>query len=238
MTDLLEQRVRTSRKRLRAVNSDGRVAPPYLSYEQFLDWADEDTLAEWVDGRVEMTSPASNKHQIISGVLDNILWQYVEFKDLGIVRTGPFQMKNRNGREPDLLFLAKEHLDRLKEVFLDGPADLVVEIVSPESRKRDRVTKLAEYQAAKIPEYWLINPLKNETAFYQLDANDQYQVQAFDSEGKYHSRVLDGFWLRPAWFWQPRLPSVQTVLLQIGGQDYLRYFLDQARNEGLTPPDA
>ena len=185
-----------------------------------------------------MTSPASNKHQDILGLLEAVLRPFVEFKDLGIVRTGPFQMKNRNGREPDLLFLAKEHLDRLKEVFLDGPADLVVEIVSPESRKRDRVTKLAEYQAAKIPEYWLINPLKSEAIFYQLDANQQYQAQTLDSEGKYHSQVLDGFWLRPAWFWQPRLPMIQTVLLQIGGDAYVRYLLDQIQNEGLTPPDA
>jgi len=147
-------------------------------------------------------------------------------------------MKNGNGREPEVFFLANEHLHRLKEVFLEGPADLVVEIVSPESRKRDLITKLAEYQAAKIPEYWLINPLKSEVRLYHLDPHGKYQQQALDSEGKYHSQVLQGFWLRSTWFWQPRLPAVQTALLQIGGQDYMRYFLDQARNEGMTPPDA
>ena len=157
---------------------------------------------------------------------------------MGVIRAGPFQMKNGNGREPEVFFLANEHLHRLKEVFLEGPADLVVEIVSPESRKRDLITKLAEYQAAKIPEYWLINPLKSEVRLYHLDPHGKYQQQALDSEGKYHSQVLQGFWLRSTWFWQPRLPAVQTALLQIGGQDYMRYFLDQARNEGMTPPDA
>ena len=46
-------------------------ARPKMTYEEFLAWADEDTLAEWVDGEVVMTSPASNRHQDLTAFSDN-----------------------------------------------------------------------------------------------------------------------------------------------------------------------
>ena len=52
--------------------------------------------------------------------------------------------------------MASERLDRVHRTYLDGPADLVVEIVSPESAGRDRGEKYYEYEAAGIPEYWLL----------------------------------------------------------------------------------
>ena len=77
--------------KLLAVNSDGVVAPPNMSYEQFLDWADEDTLAEWVAGVVEMTSPASLIHQNIAYFLGRVVGDYVETFDLGMVIPRPFR---------------------------------------------------------------------------------------------------------------------------------------------------
>jgi Uma2 family endonuclease len=123
------------------------AAPGRLSYEDFLAWADEDTLAEWVNGEIIMTSPASRIHQELAGFLDKILGVFAEQKNLGVVLCAPFQMKLEHGREPDLLFVAAAHLDRLQEAYLDGPADLVVEIVSPESAGRDRGEKFIEYEA-------------------------------------------------------------------------------------------
>ena len=58
--------------------------------------------------------------------------------------------------------MATEHLDRLTDSHLSGPADLVVEIVSPDSLGRDRGDKFAEYEAASIPEYWLIDPVRQQ----------------------------------------------------------------------------
>src|SRR5713226_6809012 len=98
-----------------------------LSYEEFLDWCDEDTLAEWVEGDVIMTSPASNPHQTIADFFLKILGIYVEQRELGRVISAPFQMKTGpalSGREPDLLFIAQENLNRLKNIYLDGAADL------------------------------------------------------------------------------------------------------------------
>jgi Uma2 family endonuclease len=99
------------------VNSDG-VPPTYgpdgkISYEAFLDWADEDTHAEWVDGVIEMTSPASYKHQNILVFFDRVLGLFTEMNNLGKVLTSGYQMKlpaKRPGREPDVLFIATANL--------------------------------------------------------------------------------------------------------------------------------
>ncbi len=185
-----------------------------MTYEEFLAWADEDTLAEWVDGEVIMTSPASRQHQEIGGFLYKLLSTYAEMRGLGVVLPPPFQMKlARSGREPDLLFIANAHLDRLKETHLDGPADLVVEITSPESLGRDRGEKFYEYEEAGIPEYWLIDPPREEAEFYQLDERGHYRLVALDTEGKYHSRILAGLWLPLSWLWSP--PRVLDALREL-----------------------
>lgn len=188
--------------------------PRPMTYEEFLAWADEDTLAEWVDGEVVMTSPASKLHQAISGFLYTVLSIYGESKGLGMVFPPPFQMKlEKSGREPDLLFVASTHLDRLRETYLDGPADLVVEIVSPESVGRDRGEKFYEYEQAGIPEYWLIDPQREEAEFYQLDERGHYRLIWPDAEGIYRSKILEGFWLRVDWLWQP--PRVLEALREL-----------------------
>lgn len=216
------------------VNSDGQIAPPNSTYKEFLEWADEDTLAEWVDGTIEMTSPASLKHQEILTFLTTLIGGFVEFSDIGVIIPPPFQMKlPKSGREPDLIFVAKNHLERLKKTFLDGPADLAVEILSPESSKRDRETKLKEYAEGKVLEYWLIDPIENKATFYHLEATNKYEVVKPDSEGKYYSRELKNFWLRPDWFWQQQLPNVQKTLLEIGGNTYAQYLIGQLKQQGL-----
>jgi hypothetical protein len=94
--------------------------PARRSYEEFLAWADEDTLAEWVDGEMILTSPASLRHQGISRFLAQIDGVYVEEHDLGALIVPPFQMRlASSGREPDLLFVAAEHLHRPRDTFLD-----------------------------------------------------------------------------------------------------------------------
>lgn len=191
--------------------------PARMSYEEFLAWADEDALAEWVDGEVIMTSPASLRHQSIGHFLAQVLGVYVEEHDLGALIVPPFQMKlERSGREPDLIFLAKEHLDRLRPTYLAGPANLAVEIISPESVGRDRGDKFYEYEQAGIPEYWLLDPQARRAEFYQLDATGVYQLIAPDQDGIYRSTVVPGFWLRVSWLWQQPLPRVLDVLRELG----------------------
>ena len=208
-------------------------APAHMTYEEFLVWADEDTLAEWVDGAVIMASPASRRHQDIVKFLLITMSLYADVHTLGAVMEPPFQMKlAESGREPDVLFVAKEHLGRLHETYLDGPADLAVEVVSPESAGRDRGDKFYEYRAAGIPEYWLIDPQLEQAEFYQLDAEGRYQTVTLDADGIYHSRALPGFWLRVAWLWQDPPPDVVRTLLEIAPEAYGRYLREQLRQAG------
>jgi Uma2 family endonuclease len=196
--------------------------PRRMTYEEFLAWADEDTLAEWVAlpggevGEVVMYSPASRRHQGIADFLTSVMRSFVEQRDLGVVLSAPFQMRLEHGREPDLLFVASEHLARLKETHLDGPADLAVEIVSPESAGRDRGDKFYEYEAGGISEYWLIDSQTERAEFYQLTAGGRYRQVSPNAEGVYRSAVLPGFWLQVEWLWQEPLPKTLDVLRELG----------------------
>ncbi len=196
---------------------------PKMTYTEFLEWADEDTLAEWVAlrgtsnlGEVSMTSPASSRHQDISDFLTSILRMFIEVHTLGVVRSAPFQMKlPKSGREPDLLFVTNEHLKRIKKTYLDGPADLAVEIISPESATRDRGTKFYEYARGGVPEYWLIDYEMQWVEFYQLQGQ-RYRLVLEGQAGEYRSAVLPGFWLRIEWLWQDPLPPVLDIARTLG----------------------
>jgi len=192
------------------------TTPRKMTYEEFLAWADEDTLAEWVDGEVIMYSPANKRHQDIAGFLESVMRSFVEVRQLGVVLSAPFQMRLvDSGREPDLLFVAVDHLERLKETYLDGPADLVVEIASPESVGRDRGDKFYEYAQGGVPEYWLIDPEMEWAEFYQLEEG-RYRVAFSGKEGRYEALALPGFWLQVEWLWQEPLPKVLDVLRELG----------------------
>ncbi|MCE7937155.1 hypothetical protein DCC79_02665 [bacterium] len=192
--------------------------PRKLTYAEFLDWIDEDTHAEWVDGEVVMTSPASDEHQDIADFLTTLLRIFVHHHGLGWVRSAPFQMKTGPGlpgREPDIVFLTSAHAGRLTPTYIDGPADLAVEIVSPESASRDRGEKPVEYAQGGVAEYWLIDPLRRWADFYRLEG-DRYAAIFAGSEGEFQSRVLPGFRLRVEWLWRRPKPSEVDVLRDLG----------------------
>ncbi len=179
--------------------------PAGLSYEEFLEWLDEDVRAEWINGEIIVMSPASRAHQEVIRALTLLVGGYVQEKALGEVYLPPFNLKpgpDLPGREPDLMFVARQHLNRVRKTFLDGPADLAVEIISPESRTRDTIDKFREYEAGGIPEYWIVDPYQQTVQFFQLDETGRYR-EAAAAEGVYRSQVIEGFWLRTDWLWAP-----------------------------------
>jgi Uma2 family endonuclease len=186
-----------------------------MTYEEFLAWADEDTWAEWVNGEVVILSPASLRHQQLATFLATSINFFVDAHQLGVVLTPPFQMKTGSdlpGREPDIIFVAREHLDRFRDTYLDGPADLVVEIISRDSRARDRGDKFYEYEQGGVREYWLLDYLRRQAEFYQLGADGIYRLVPVGADGIYRSAVLNGLWLKVEWLWQDPLPSLMSVL--------------------------
>jgi Uma2 family endonuclease len=191
-----------------------------MTYEAFLEWADEDTHAEWVDGEVIIHMPPKHIHQITLGFLHQLLSLFVNLFNLGIVQIAPFEVKLPNSsREPDILFVASEHLDRLTEERLVGPPDLIVEIVSKDSVQRDRDDKFGEYRAAGVREYWIIDPRpgKQRADFFHLDETGAYRLFATEDHERVESHILPGFWLRPAWLWQADTLDPLTLFFEMRG---------------------
>lgn len=184
-----------------------------MTYEEFLTWLD-DTQAEWMNGEVAFKTAVSVEHNNLSGFLLALIRHFVEAHQSGMVLFESSQMKtgpDLPNRVPNLFFIAKEHLSRLKKTHLDGPADLFVEIASPESRARDRSEKFYEHEQAGVREYWLIDPVRKQAEFYQLGENRIYRLMSV-KDSVFRSAVLEGFWLKVEWLWQEPLPSLLSVL--------------------------
>jgi Uma2 family endonuclease len=187
-----------------------------ISFEEFLDWCDEDTRAEWVNGRVVLMSPVSMEHQLLLTFLIQVVGMFVDHHELGKVFFAPFLMRLSavpSAREPDLIFVAKEREALFQRLFLDGPADLAVEIVSRWSVRRDGRDKFREYEVAGVREYWLIDPARKSADFYTLESNGKYSAVDIGEDGLFRSRVVDGLFLRPEWLWNA--PSAMDVLREL-----------------------
>jgi Uma2 family endonuclease len=209
-TGRLEQEKTTGETRLR------------MSYAEFLQTIDEDQHAEWVDGETIIFMPPGLEHQDLVTFLVTLLRVFVQHFQLGTVLTAPFEMKlsaEGSGREPDILFIANEHRDRLTPQRLAGPADLVVEVISPESVYRDRSDKFDEYEAAGVREYWLVDARtdKENASFWVLNENGKYGAAIVDDQGIYRSTVIPGFWFKPAWLWVEERPSPLLLFAEIAG---------------------
>jgi Uma2 family endonuclease len=189
-----------------------------ISYDEFLRKY-SGVHAEWVDGEVVLLMTASTKHQKLVLWLANILNLFIEKYDLGLLLTAPFNMQMphlKRGREPDILFVTQERLRIVQASQLAEAADLVIEVVSPESIGRDRGEKFVEYEAAGVREYWLIDPDRQQAEFYRLTEAGRYHLIFPGDEGIFRSEVLSGFWLRIDSLWQEPLPKVLDTVRELG----------------------
>jgi len=192
-----------------------KSSPPKMTYEEFLEWADDKIHAEWVNGEVIFMGTVSGEHSELGRFLLALFSIWIESKSLGVIRYDPFQMKTAvhlSGRSPDILFLKSENLPRMKKNHLEGPADLVIEIICPESRARDRGEKFYEYEEGGVPEYWLLDPIRKQAEFYHRNENGIYQPMPVDENGIFRSRKLEGLWLKVEWLWQEPLPTIFNII--------------------------
>ena len=127
-----------------------------ITFEQFLVVVDEDDNVEWVDGKVIFKGTESAAHQDLLVFLRCLLKWHTEDHDAGKVLGNPFLMRlPHSARAPDLLFIANANLFLLAEFYLDGPADLAIEIISPESALRagGKVCGVRSRWGARILDY-------------------------------------------------------------------------------------
>jgi Uma2 family endonuclease len=186
-----------------------------MSFEEFLAWdggPDETKHFEWVDGEaVEMVSVTS-RHDSIVRFLSSLLGIIGENGDIGVAHGEPFLMRLAGvARSPDVLFVRTENRERIRNLYLDGPADIVAEVVSPGSIKIDYHVKREEYKRAGVPEYWIIDPINRESTFLTLDDEDNYRESELNEDGLYVSKALNGLTIDPEWFRQEPLPKIATL---------------------------
>ncbi len=191
------------------------VAQRNMTYDEFLEWNGTDGIwAEWVAGDINYMSNPSLTHQDISDFLTAILRFFVEANQLGRVISSPFQLKfdfQDSSRQPDLMFVSNENAIKVKKQFVQGTADLIIEIISPESRTRDKADKFYEYEQAGVKEFWLIDADRKRAEFYTL-GDDGFFNFVIAENGIYKSKVLQGMNLKVDWLWQEKLPALMEVL--------------------------
>jgi Uma2 family endonuclease len=146
-------------------------------------------LIEFTDGEIEVLPFVTTRHQILCGFLFIHLHQYLKPRG-GVVLFAVLRMHIRSGkyREPDLLLVLDKNDPRAQDAYWYG-ADLVVEVVSPDDPERDLVIKRADYAEARIPEYWIINPLDSTITVLTL-VGEQYQEHGVFQRGQQATSAL------------------------------------------------
>lgn len=190
--------------------------PLHMTEEEFLEFCDEDTKAEYIDGEVIVNSPGTFKHENISGFLLTLIRLFVEQHQMGFVLNANFQIRTRPNlrRVPDLIFISKENEQNIARTEFEGSPDLVVEIVSHDSIERDWRVKYLEYEKAGIKEYWVIDPIHQKMNIYYLEKHGHYEAEKIE-QGILKSRILPGFWVKPEWLWQEPLPNVISIAKEL-----------------------
>jgi Uma2 family endonuclease len=148
------------------------------------DTPDDDKRYEVIDGEMYVTPPPVWQHQYGSDTLFGYLWQYIHPRRLGRIVTAPVGvvLDDENGLQPDLVYVSRERQDIITERGVEGAPDLVVEVLSPSTRSRDRGIKMRRYAAAGIPHYWILDPRTRALEAYEL-AGHAYELTGSHGPG-------------------------------------------------------
>lgn len=140
-----------------------------LTWNDYLDFPEDGRRHEIIDGEHYVTASPALIHQRASRHVHFQLYEQIERQGKGEVFNAPtaVQLSEFDVVEPDLLVVLAHHDGLLKETRVAGPPDLVVEILSPSSRRLDRRIKLALYQRAGVREYWIVDPVAQEVEKYR-----------------------------------------------------------------------
>ena len=174
--------------------------------------------SDLIEGVFVMASPASFEHGDLQGFLLATMRVFVNKRRLGIVQGEniAYRLNQDNVYQPDVSFLSRERLHLAGEVYVDGPPDLAVEVISPSSRQYDLVEKRINYARFGTREYWTIDPIERSANVYELVQGEWVPIRA--EEGVLRSKVLDGFWLRLEWLFsaegQERTSEHEVARLQ------------------------
>ncbi|HET7087891.1 MAG TPA: Uma2 family endonuclease [Anaerolineae bacterium] len=166
------------------------------TYDDYKRLPDDGWRYEVLEGELLMTAAPSTKHQRTSLNLSSALHQHVTEQELGEVYTAPIDVilpDLASPVQPDILFIARERLSIVKEDSIEGPPDLIVEILSPSNWLADRRTKFRVYALAGVREYWIVDTDTRSVEVFVLRGSSFAQVGKFGPGETVRSEVVAGF---------------------------------------------
>lgn len=173
------------------------IEKEHYTFADYLEW-NEDERIEMIDGEIiAMASPSSN-HQRISGALFAQLYNYLEGKKCEVF-AAPFDVRpfERDGDSPkDVTTVLQPDIsvvcDRSKtdNRGCKGTPDMVIEILSPSTRRHDRLVKLNLYQKAGVREYWIVSPEEQTVEVLLLENGILTLHEIYDKEAFVKVNVL------------------------------------------------
>jgi len=162
--------------------------------EQYLTLTDHTRhLIEFADGVIEVLPMPTDRHQSILKFLFLALQAFIETRG-GTVIFAPLRLQVRPGkfREPDLLLLLRSDDSRRQNRYWLG-ADLAAEVVSEDDAERDTLDKVTDYAEARVPEYWIVNPLDATITVLALVGATYHPHGRFHRGEQANSTLLPGF---------------------------------------------
>jgi Uma2 family endonuclease len=167
------------------------------TYEDYLRLPDDGRRYEIIKGVLYVTNAPGYDHQFTVIELAAELRSFVKANKLGVVLTAPFEVHLpgiANPVHPDVFFVAKERQPVRGDKNFRGVPDLIIEVSSPATMRRDHSTKLDAYEQAGVREYWLANPYTRSIMIYTLPAEGQEYILLgeFSAGETLHSAVLPG----------------------------------------------
>lgn len=169
-----------------------KIKEQHVTYEMYAEMPDDGQRYEIFDGVMEMMSPGpSTTHQSVSGELEFILKQSCRMDYLIFHAPIDVILSETNVVQPDILMIHRSRQHIVAERGIEGAPDLVVEILSPSSRKRDKVTKLKLYGRSGVPEYWIIDTEARTMEQFRLIDDERYElINLFERTDKVASDKL------------------------------------------------
>ena len=150
-----------------------------VTYDDLLHLPDDGKRYELIDGEHYVMPSPGRRHQTIVGELLGLIWSHLKGRSAGEIFLGPLDvvLSEFDVVTPDLLFVSEERAGVVTEENVQGAPDLVVEIASPETRRRDEKTKLQLYERFGVQEYWVVDPDLDVIKVYRL-VEGRYQRTA------------------------------------------------------------
>ena len=167
-----------------------------FTYQDYLV-ASEAKRCELIDGDLIVVPSPTPYHQLVSGRLEDALNEFLRGSEAGIVLYAPCDvyLSEHDVVQPDILVISADRLGIVKEKYIQGAPDLVVEILSASSESRDRGIKAKLYSRFGVREYWIVDP-DGKTIEVQTRQDARLRTEATYVVGDHlKSTLLEGFTL-------------------------------------------